>query len=124
MAPPAGGYSAEATARAVSEAPARQPAHPAKTSTWDQGRETTGWADIEKTPDAEACFCEPRSPWQRPTNEHTNGLLRRWPPKSTDLNTGPVRLAIIEDQLNTMPRKLHNWNPAQTTYNDLYRNHQ
>ena len=81
------------------------------------------WADIEKAPGTEVYFCDPRSPWQRPTNEHTNGLLRQWLPKSTDLNIPPARLATIEDNLNTMPRKPHNWQPAQTIYNDPSCNH-
>ena len=81
------------------------------------------WADIEKNLGIKVYFCEPRSPWQRPTNEQTNGLLRRWLPKSTDLNIGPVRLAIIEDHLNTMPRRIHNWNSAQTAYTALSCNH-
>ena len=118
-----GGYDAQNTARAITAALARQPARMVRTLTWDQGREMARWADIEKTLGIEVYFCEPRSPWQRPTNEHTNGLLRRWLPKSTDLNIGPVRLALIEDNLNTMPRKLHNWNSAQTVYDDLCRNH-
>ena len=118
-----GGYSAPATARAVTAALARQPSHMVKTLTWDQGREMARWADIEKNLAIEVYFCEPRSPWQRPTNEQTNGLLRRWLPKSTDLNIGPVRLAIIEDHLNTMPRRIHNWNSAQTAYTALSCNH-
>ena len=117
------GYSAPATARAVTAALARQPPEMVKTLTWDQGREMARWAHIEKTLAIEVYFCEPRSPWQRPTNEQTNGLLRRWLPKSTDLNIGAVRLAVIEDNLNTMPRKLHNWDSAQTAYDDLCRNH-
>ena len=121
--PLAGGHDAQSTARAVAAALARQPAGMVKTLTWDQGTEMARWADIEKTLDAKVYFCEPRSPWQRPTNEQTNGLLRRWLPKSTDLNIGPVRLAIIEDNLNTMPRRTHNWNTAQNIYNDLCRNH-
>ena len=67
-------------------------------------------------------FCEPRSPWQRPTNEQTNGLLRRWLPKGPDLNVGAVRLAIIEDRLNAMPRKLHDWHSAHSVYTALCRN--
>ena len=98
------GYSAPATARAVTAALARQPAHMVKTLTWDQGREMARWAHIEKNLAITVYFCEPRSPWQQPANEQTNGLLRRWLPKSTDLNIGPVRLAVIEDHLNTMPR--------------------
>ena len=118
-----GGYSAPATARAVTAALARQPAHMVKTLTWDQGREMARWADIEKNLGIEVYFCEPRSPWQRPTNEQTNGLLRRWLPKSTDLDIGAVRLAVIEDNLNTMPRRIHNWNSAQTAYTALSCNH-
>ena len=53
---------------------------------------------------------------QDPTNEQTNGLLRRWLPKGTDPNIGAVRLAIIEDRLNTMPRKLHDWHSAHSVY--------
>ena len=118
-----GGYSAPAAARAVSAALARQPSHMVKTLTWDQGREMARWADIEKNTAIEVYFCEPRSPWQRPTNEQTNGLLRRWLPKSTDLDIGAVRLAVIEDNLNTMPRRIHNWDSAHSVYTALCRNH-
>ena len=94
-----------------------------KTLTWDQGREMAHWDKIENALGIEVYFCEPRSPWQRPTNEQTNGLLRRWLPKSTDLNIGPVRLALIEDHINEMPRRQHDWQSAQTVYNQLCRNH-
>ncbi|WP_419925411.1 IS30 family transposase [Candidatus Poriferisocius sp.] len=95
-----------------------------KTLTWDQGTEMTRWAHIENALGIEVYFCEPRSPWQRPTNERTNGILRRWLPKSTDPDIGTARLAVIEDRINNMPGKLHNWNSAQTIYNDHCRDHQ
>ena len=117
-----GGYDAPATAAAVTAALARQPRHLVKTLTWDQGREMARWADIEAALGVEVYFCDPHSPWQRPTNEQTNGLLRRWLPKSTNLNVGTVQLAIIEDHLNTMPRKLHDWHSAHSVYAALCRN--
>ena len=110
------GYDAPSVAAAVSAALRRQPRSLVKTLTWDQGREMARWRDVEAATGAEVYFCEPRSPWQRPTNEQTNGLLRRWLPKGTDLNIGTVRLAIIEDHLNTMPRKLHDWHSAHSIY--------
>ena len=76
------GYDAQSTAAAVSAALSRQPRHLVKTLTWDQGREMARWQDIEAATCAEVYFCEPRSPWQRPTNEQTNGLLRRCCPKA------------------------------------------
>ena len=100
-----------------------QPECLVKTLTWDQGRETARWADVEDALGVEVFFCEPRSPWQRPTNEQTNGLLRRWLPKGTDLNVGQVRLAIIEDRLNTTPRKLHGWESSHSVYTALNCNH-
>ncbi len=118
------GYDANNTARAVTAALGRQPSAMVKTLTWDHSTETARWADIENTLGIQVYFCEPRSPWQRATNEQTNGLIRRRLPKSTDLDVNPVHLAIIEDQLNTMPRKLHNWKPAQTAYDELCRDHQ
>ena len=57
-----------------------------------------------------------------PTNEQTNGLLRRGLPKGTNLNIGQVRLALIQDSLNMMPRKLHDWNSALSVYTELCRN--
>ncbi len=50
---------------------------------------------------------------------HSNSLLRRWLPKVTDRNIGAVRLAGIEDNLNTMPRKLHDWDSAHSVYAEL-----
>ena len=122
-----GGYDAPHTAAAVSAALARQPRHLARTLTWDQGRETARWADIEAALGIEVYFCDPHSPSQRPTNEQTNeqtnGLLRRWLPKGTDLNVGAVRHAVIEGFLNTMPRKLHDWHSAHSVYAELTCNH-
>lgn len=122
--PLGGGYDARSTARAVTAALGRQPAPMLKTLTWDQGTEMARWADIEESLGIEVYFCEPRSPWQRPTNEQTNGILRRWLPKGTDLDIGAARLSVIEDRINNMPRKLHNWNSAQTIYDQLCRDHQ
>ena len=65
------GYDARHTADAVTAALARQPRHLVRTITWDQGREMARWADIE-TALGKVYFCDPRSPWQRPTNEQTN----------------------------------------------------
>ncbi len=95
------GYDTNSTARAATAVLGRQPSAMVKTLTWDQGTEMAQWADIENALGIEVYFCEARSPWQRATNEQ----IRRWVLKSTDLDINPVRLAIIEDQPDTMPRK-------------------
>ncbi len=118
------GYTAPDVAAAVTDALARQPAHLVCSLTWDQGRETARWADIETALGIEVFFCEPHSPTQRGTNEQTNGLLRRWLPKGTPLDLSPLRLAVIEDNLNWMPRRLHNWQSAADIHTQLTRNHQ
>ncbi len=117
------GYGAPAVAAAVTAALGRQPAALVRTLTWDQGREMARWADIEAALGIDVFFCEPRSPWQRPTNEHTNALLRRWLPKGTSLDIGQLRLAVIEDNLNHMPRRLHHWASAHDIYTQLTCNH-
>ena len=78
---------------------------------------------VEAALGIEVFFCEPRSPWQRPTNEQTNGLLRRWLPKGTSLDIGQLRLSVIEDNLNHMPRRLHHWTSAHDIYTQLTCNH-
>ena len=117
------GYGAPHGAAAVTAALVRQPAHLVRTLTWDQGREMARWADIETALGIEVFFCEPHSPWQRPINEQTNGLLRRWLPKRTPLDLNPLRLSVIEDSLNWMPRQLHNRQSAADIYTRLSRNH-
>ena len=69
-------------------------------------------------------FCDPHAPWQRPTNEHTNRLLRRWLPTGSDLSRFPQpRLNEIARHLNTMPRCLHQWASAGDRYHALCRDH-
>ena len=88
-----------------------------RTITWDQGREMARHADTAAVCGIDVYFAEPHSPWQRPTNENGNGLLRRYLGKGTDLNqftNGDLR--VIAHRLNTMPRRVLGWSTAQAVY--------
>ncbi|WP_443683849.1 IS30 family transposase [Nocardioides lacusdianchii] len=86
-----------------------------KSLTWDQGKEMALHKQIAFEADIELFFCDPRSPWQRGSNENTNGLLRQYFPKTLSLRQfTPTDLAEVAWKLNTRPRKTLGWaTPAQ-----------
>jgi IS30 family transposase len=100
------GHGAEQVTTAITEAMTALPATLRKTLTWDQGKELSRHKQIAEVTGLQVYFCDPHSPWQRGTNENTNGLLRQYFPKGTDLSAHSKEdLAWVQDQFNDRPRK-------------------
>lgn len=86
-----------------------------RTLAWDQGVEMARWGEFAAATGFEVYFCDPRSPWQRGTNENTNGLLRQYFPRGTDFSrVTDEAVREAQDQLNGRPRKTLGWStPAE-----------
>jgi len=110
-----GGHGARQVAAAMAEAMATLPEQLRKSLTWDQGHEMSQHAQISTDTGLAVYFCDPHSPWQRGSNENTNGLLRQYFPKGTSLAVhGKQHLDAVAAQLNARPRKTLGWRtPAQ-----------
>jgi transposase, IS30 family len=103
-------HTADVVRDALVQAMAQLPAQLRRSLTWDQGKEMALHAEITRALGMPVFFCDPHSPWQRPTNENTNGLLRQYFPKGSDLRGhGPDRLAAVAAELNDRPRKTLSW---------------
>lgn len=113
--PPLAGHGAKAVRDAITLTIMTLPEQLRRSLTWDRGKELAQHAELRIDTGIAVYFCDPYSPWQRGTNENTNGLLRQYFPKGTDLSRhSPGELAAVAAALNTRPRKTLDWKtPAE-----------
>lgn len=90
-----------------------------KTLTWDRGKELARHTLLTLDTGTKVYFADPHSPWQRATNENTNGLLRQYSPKGTDLSRWSAEdLEAVAPTLNNHPRKVLNWKTPPEALNE------
>ena len=113
--PALAGHGAEAVRDAIAEQITTLPEQLRRSLTWDQGAEMSEHAQLRIDVGLAIYFCDPHSPWQRGTNENTNGLLRQYFPKGTDLaRYSATDLDAVAAALNSRPRKTLGWRtPAE-----------
>ncbi|MET7552546.1 IS30 family transposase [Streptomyces sp. NPDC005479] len=120
--PPLGGYGAVAMNTALTESMTKLPEQLRKTLTWDRGKELSGHAQFALETGTKVFFADPHSPWQRPTNENTNGLLRQYFPKGTDLSRWSAEdLEAVALAINNRPRKILGWKTPAEVFEEQLR---
>ena len=108
------GHGAEAVRVALTASIASLPAQLRRSLTWDQGKEMAEHAQFSIDSGLTVYFCDPKSPWQRGSNENTNGLLRQYFPKRTSVAVSQEHLDAVAAELNGRPRKTLDWmTPAE-----------
>ncbi len=120
--PALAGHGAEAVRDAITSTITTLPEQLRRSLTWDQGTEMAQHAQLRIDTGVAVYFCDSHSPWQRGTNENTNGLLRQYFPKGTDLSLHSADdLAAVASALNGRPRKTLGWRTPAETFDALLR---
>jgi IS30 family transposase len=123
--PALAGHGAEAVRDAITRTIATLPEALRRSLTWDQGAEMAEHPRLRIDTGLQVYFCDPHSPWQRGTNENTNGLLRQYFPKGTDLSLhGAEDLAAVGAALNARPRKTLGWRTPAEVLDEVLRSAQ
>jgi IS30 family transposase len=122
--PALAGHGAEAVRDAIAHTITTLPAQLRRSLTWDQGTEMSQHARLRIATGLQVYFCDPQSPWQRGTNENTNGLLRQYFPKGTDLSAVSADdLAAVAFTLNRRPRKTLGWRTPAEALDQVLQSH-
>jgi IS30 family transposase len=117
--PALAGHGAEAVRDAITRTIITLPEELRRSLTWDQGAEMAQHARLKIDAGVQVYFCDPQSPWQRGTNENTNGLLRQYFPNGTDLSVHSAEeIAVVAAALNSRPRKTLGWKTPANAFNE------